>query len=171
MTGAAVRKVDSGRPRKAKTNDDRYIILQESRRTVARHLHKGGLFGHRLEYCIPLPSAIGYIVYSGVKIGHFINGVTCPHRTSAVEELPEIENISRINWPVGIPGLNLAGHTWDFFGVSELDLRLPLSVALSTLQVTVRFEREYPIGGQGPPTSLPLPPTTVLDLRLDGYLE
>ncbi|GFU52965.1 hypothetical protein TNCV_1142571 [Trichonephila clavipes] len=46
------------------------------------------------------------------------------------------------------------------------------------MQVTARFvlfhpnlEGENPGGGQGPPTSLPLPPTTREDLRLDGYLE
>ncbi|GFX08340.1 hypothetical protein TNCV_3268291 [Trichonephila clavipes] len=31
--------------------------------------------------------------------------------------------------------------------------------------------REYPGGDQEPPTSLPLPPTSSMDLRLDGYLE
>ncbi|GFV61998.1 hypothetical protein TNCV_4108011 [Trichonephila clavipes] len=51
--------------------------------------------------------------------------------------------------------------------------------ALSTIQVTVRsvswfhstFEGEQPAGDQGPPTSLPFPPTSREDLRLDGYLE
>ncbi|GFU95338.1 hypothetical protein TNCV_4309371 [Trichonephila clavipes] len=33
------------------------------------------------------------------------------------------------------------------------------------------LEGENPGGGQGPPISLPLPPTTREDLRLDGYLE
>ncbi|GFW19945.1 hypothetical protein TNCV_866511 [Trichonephila clavipes] len=32
------------------------------------------------------------------------------------------------------------------------------------------FEGEYP-GGQGPPTSLPLPPTSRENLRLDGCLK
>ncbi|GFV94710.1 uncharacterized protein TNCV_3864331 [Trichonephila clavipes] len=46
------------------------------------------------------------------------------------------------------------------------------------MQVTVRFcsvppqiRGRKPWGGQGPPTSLPLPPITGEDLRLDGYLE
>ncbi|GFV18077.1 uncharacterized protein TNCV_168811 [Trichonephila clavipes] len=46
------------------------------------------------------------------------------------------------------------------------------------MQVTVRFgsvlpnlEGERSGGGQRPPTSLPFPPTTREDLRLDGYLE
>ncbi|GFT33818.1 hypothetical protein TNCV_4383241 [Trichonephila clavipes] len=37
--------------------------------------------------------------------------------------------------------------------------------------VVWRCEGENSGGGQGPLTSLPLPPTTRKDLRLDGYLE
>ncbi|GFX21084.1 uncharacterized protein TNCV_4366641 [Trichonephila clavipes] len=65
---------------------------------------------------------------------------------------------------------------------------LSLPVASNTKQVTVRFspyqipisvpvysypnfEGEHPGGGQGPSTSLPLPSTSLKDLRLDGYLE
>ncbi|GFW37521.1 hypothetical protein TNCV_861281 [Trichonephila clavipes] len=33
------------------------------------------------------------------------------------------------------------------------------------------FEGEQSRSGQGSPTSLPLPPTSQEDLRLDGYLE
>uniref|UniRef100_A0A2L2YE20 Transposable element Tcb2 transposase n=1 Tax=Parasteatoda tepidariorum TaxID=114398 RepID=A0A2L2YE20_PARTP len=76
-TGTAVRKVGGGRPRKTTPRDDRYIVLQAkrnrfqsasaisqqlctatgrqvSRFTVARRLHKGGLFARRPERCIPL---------------------------------------------------------------------------------------------------------------------
>ncbi|GFV50364.1 transposable element Tcb2 transposase [Trichonephila clavipes] len=76
-TGTAVRKVGGGRPRMITAGDDRYIILQAkrgrrqsasviaqqlstatgrqvSRFTVARRLHKGGLFALRPERCIPL---------------------------------------------------------------------------------------------------------------------
>ncbi|GFX87266.1 hypothetical protein TNCV_3819961 [Trichonephila clavipes] len=56
--------------------------------------------------------------------------------------------------------------------------RLSLAVALSTMQVTVRFGSVSPqFGGrtlwrgQRPPTSLLLPPTSPEDLRFDGYLE
>ncbi|GFU71435.1 transposable element Tcb2 transposase [Trichonephila clavipes] len=75
-TGTAVRKV-GGRPRTTTAGDDRYIILQAergrrqsasviaqqlstatgrqvSRFTAARRLHKGGLFAHRPERCLPL---------------------------------------------------------------------------------------------------------------------
>ncbi|GFU47613.1 uncharacterized protein TNCV_2443351 [Trichonephila clavipes] len=44
------------------------------------------------------------------------------------------------------------------------------------MQVTIRFVsvppqfRRTPWGGPRPPTSLPLPPTSREDLRLDGYL-
>ncbi|GFT74314.1 transposable element Tcb2 transposase [Trichonephila clavipes] len=73
----AVRKVGGGRPRTTTAGDDRYIILQAkrgqrqsasviaqqlptatgrqvSRFTVARRLHKGGLFARRPERCLPL---------------------------------------------------------------------------------------------------------------------
>ncbi|GFY14351.1 transposable element Tcb2 transposase [Trichonephila clavipes] len=76
-TGTAARKVGGGRPRTTTAGDDRYIILQAkrgqrqstsviarqlstamvrqvSRFTVARRLHKGGLFVHRPERCLPL---------------------------------------------------------------------------------------------------------------------
>ncbi|GFX57814.1 uncharacterized protein TNCV_943741 [Trichonephila clavipes] len=46
------------------------------------------------------------------------------------------------------------------------------------MQMTVRFAQfhpnlggEHPGGGQRPPTSLPLPPTSRKDLRLDDYLK
>ncbi|GFU80750.1 transposable element Tcb2 transposase [Trichonephila clavipes] len=76
-TGTAVRKVGGGRPRTTTGGDDRYIILQAkrgrrqsasviaqqlstatgrqvSRFTVARRLHKGGLFARHAEDCLPL---------------------------------------------------------------------------------------------------------------------
>ncbi|GFX10360.1 hypothetical protein TNCV_1867551 [Trichonephila clavipes] len=53
-----------------------------------------------------------------------------------------------------------------------------LSVALSTIQVILRFrsvppnfEGEHPRGSQGPLTSLSHPPTSREDLQLDSYLE
>ncbi|GFU68151.1 hypothetical protein TNCV_248151 [Trichonephila clavipes] len=55
---------------------------------------------------------------------------------------------------------------------------MSLAVALSTMQVTIRFGSVPPQfrgrtlwGYQKPPTSLPLPQTTREDLRFDGYLE
>ncbi|GFW20637.1 transposable element Tcb2 transposase [Trichonephila clavipes] len=76
-TRTAVRKIGGGRPRTTTAGDDRYIILQAkigqrqsasviaqqlstaagrelSQFTVARRLHKGGLFAHRPERCLPL---------------------------------------------------------------------------------------------------------------------
>ncbi|GFV73245.1 HTH_Tnp_Tc3_2 domain-containing protein [Trichonephila clavipes] len=76
-TGTAVRKAGGGRPRTTTTGDDQYIILQAkrgrrqstsviaqqfstatgrqvSRFTLARRLHKGGLFTRRPERCLPL---------------------------------------------------------------------------------------------------------------------
>ncbi|GFT37727.1 transposable element Tcb2 transposase [Trichonephila clavipes] len=73
-TGTAVRKVGGGRPRTTTAGDDRYIILQAKRQsasfialqlstatgrqvsrfTVARRLHKWGLFARRPERYLPL---------------------------------------------------------------------------------------------------------------------
>ncbi|GFV88456.1 transposable element Tcb2 transposase [Trichonephila clavipes] len=75
-TGTSVRKVGGGRPRTTTAGVDQYIICrrneadgsqqasllsnstatrrQVSRFTVARRLHKGGLFAHRPERCLPL---------------------------------------------------------------------------------------------------------------------
>ncbi|GFX76226.1 transposable element Tcb2 transposase [Trichonephila clavipes] len=76
-TGTAVRKVGGGRPRTTTAGNDRYIILQAKRVrrlsasviaqqlstatgrqvlrfTVARRLHKGGLFARCPERCLPL---------------------------------------------------------------------------------------------------------------------
>ncbi|GFT51898.1 uncharacterized protein TNCV_1226201 [Trichonephila clavipes] len=60
-----------------------------------------------------------------------------------------------------------------------LDVCLTLAVALNIMQVTgyvldqfhPNFEGEYLGGGQRPPTSLLLPPTSRGDLRLHGYLK
>ncbi|GFX52950.1 transposable element Tcb2 transposase [Trichonephila clavipes] len=75
-TGTAVRKIGGGRLRTTTAGDDRYIILlakrgrrqlasviaqqlstatgrQVSRFTVARRLHKGGLFSCRPDRCLP----------------------------------------------------------------------------------------------------------------------
>ncbi|GFU05275.1 transposable element Tcb2 transposase [Trichonephila clavipes] len=76
-TGTAVRKVGGVQPRTTTAGDDQYINLQEkrdrhqsasviaqqlcittgrqvSRFTVARRLHKGGLFARHPERCLPL---------------------------------------------------------------------------------------------------------------------
>ncbi|GFV04263.1 transposable element Tcb2 transposase [Trichonephila clavipes] len=75
--GTDVRKVGGGHPRTTTAGDNRYIILQAKRGrrqsasviaqqlstatgqqvswfTVARRLHKGSLFAHRPEGCLPL---------------------------------------------------------------------------------------------------------------------
>ncbi|GFX96791.1 transposable element Tcb2 transposase [Trichonephila clavipes] len=76
-TGTAVRKVGGDHPRTTTAGDDRYINLQVKRGrhqsasvisqqlctttgrqlswfTVARRLHKGGLYAHHPERCLPL---------------------------------------------------------------------------------------------------------------------
>ncbi|GFW94705.1 transposable element Tcb2 transposase [Trichonephila clavipes] len=99
-TDTSVRKVGGGRPRMTTAGDDRYISLQVkgrrqsasiiaqqlstatgrqvSRFTVARRLHKGGLFARRPERCLPLKvdhRRHRLQCAESTKTGQLINGV------------------------------------------------------------------------------------------------
>ncbi|GFX47205.1 hypothetical protein TNCV_2747811 [Trichonephila clavipes] len=65
----------------------------------------------------------------------------------------------------------------------KAELDFPQKIQVSTLRSTPNrsqydlarfhpnFEEEHPVGVQGPPTCLTLPPSSREDLRIDGYLE
>ncbi|GFX24392.1 transposable element Tcb2 transposase [Trichonephila clavipes] len=96
---------------------------QVSRFTVARRLRKGGLFVRRPERCLPLGSVIGDRHCEEVLLPHvrrfrgaigsdfiFMDDNTRPHRTLAVEELLESEDITRMDWPAYSLDLNPIKH-------------------------------------------------------------
>ncbi|GFW38136.1 hypothetical protein TNCV_602121 [Trichonephila clavipes] len=69
----------------------------------------------------------------------------------------------------------IKAHEVDHGPIDCRLIRLSIAIALSTAYDFARFhsnfEEEYPGTGQVPSTTLPLPPTSREDLRLDGFLE
>ncbi|GFU34360.1 transposable element Tcb2 transposase [Trichonephila clavipes] len=120
-TGTAVRKVGGSRPRMTTAGDDRYIILQakrdqrQSASVIAQQLSTatgGSVIGDRCCEEVLLPHVR---LFRGV-IGPdfiFMDDNARPHRTLAVEELIESEDISQMDWPAYSPDLNPNDHVWD----------------------------------------------------------
>ncbi|GFU79804.1 transposable element Tcb2 transposase [Trichonephila clavipes] len=84
-------------------------------RTELHIFDRGSVIGDR--YCeeVLLP----HVRLFGGVIGPdfiFMDGNAWPHRTLAVEELLESEDITRTDWPAYTPGLNPIEHVWDALG-------------------------------------------------------
>lgn len=69
----------------------------------------------------------------------FMDDNAPPHRTEAVEELLESEDIERMDWPARSPDLNPIEHVWDFLG-RRLAARHQPPVTIPELRLALQEE-------------------------------
>ncbi|GFV38781.1 transposable element Tcb2 transposase [Trichonephila clavipes] len=112
-TGTTVRKVGGGRPRTTTAGYGRYIILQGGIMLNGRNeLHifdRGTVIGNR--YCeeVLLPHVRLFLGANGPDF-IFMDDNAQPHRSLAVQELLESEDITRMDWSAYSPDLNPIEH-------------------------------------------------------------
>ncbi|GFS57785.1 transposable element Tcb2 transposase [Trichonephila clavipes] len=81
----------------------------------------------------------GVLVSGAIMLVPFMDDNAPCHRTVAVEQLLESEDIERMDWPTGSPDLNPIEHVWDFLGRRLAARTLP-PVTIRELRLALQDE-------------------------------